>query len=225
MACNSATKFLGDAGICLFSLHVDDLAMSASDLAAQEIKQRFRETILALGGGKASLEVEMTLMLVDSDSSNRPTSRRRWRTLMVIDLNPSDRPTSRRSRDELMERDSVDTPKRSSKRLAERARQEALQQQKIAHGGHEVGDTQEDPLLILYDEEKEVTVQLPPKSETFSPVNPDYDSDYQEFLTEFLVDESLTDTPPTPPYMVKSGANSPIVPTTVPGFDPPSPPS
>nr|GMC46740.1 leucine zipper putative tumor suppressor 2-like [Ipomoea batatas] len=212
MACNSATKFLGDAGICLFSLHVDDLAM--------------------------------TLMLVDSDSSNRPTSRRRWRTLMVIDLNPSDRPTSRRSRDELMEartfslltfiqlitssiqaRDSVDTPKRSSKRLAERARQEALQQRKIAHGGHEVGDTQEDPLLILSDEEKEVTVQLPPKSETFSPVNPDYDFDYQEFLTEFLADESLTDTPPTPPYMVKSGANSPIVPTTAPGFDPPSPPS
>nr|GMC86738.1 uncharacterized protein LOC109166971 [Ipomoea batatas] len=143
-------------------------------------------------------------------------------TLMLIDLNSSDRSTSRRR---WRERDSVDTPKRSSKRLAERARQEALQQRKIAHGGHEVGDTQEDPLLILSDEEKEVTVQLPPKSETFSPVNPDYDSDYQEFLTEFLADESLTDTPPTPPYMVKSGANSPIVPTTAPGFDPPSPPS
>nr|GMD94420.1 glutaminyl-peptide cyclotransferase-like isoform X1 [Ipomoea batatas] len=67
MACNSATKFLGDAGICLFSLHVDDLAMSASDPAAQEIGQRFRETILALGGGKASLEVEIGTWLLDID--------------------------------------------------------------------------------------------------------------------------------------------------------------
>nr|GME05506.1 glutaminyl-peptide cyclotransferase-like [Ipomoea batatas] len=67
MACNSATKFLGDAGICLFSLHVDDLAMSASDPAAQEIGQRFRETILALGGGKASLEVGIGTWLLDID--------------------------------------------------------------------------------------------------------------------------------------------------------------
>nr|GMD23966.1 uncharacterized protein LOC109166971 [Ipomoea batatas] len=115
--------------------------------------------------------------------------------------------------------------RRRSKRLAERARQAVLQQRKIAHGGHEVGDTQEDPLLIPSDEEKEVMVPSPPKSESFSPINPDYNSDYQEFLTEFLADERLMDTPPTPPYMVKSGANSPIRPTTAPGVDPPSPPS
>nr|GLL22202.1 uncharacterized protein LOC109166971 [Ipomoea trifida] len=67
-------------------------------------------------------------------------------------------------------KDSAGPPSRRSLRLIEQARQEMLRQRKLAHGGHEVGDTSEDPLPIPSDEEK-----------------------------EFLADDSLGDTPPASP--------------------------
>nr|GMD60130.1 DExH-box ATP-dependent RNA helicase DExH12-like [Ipomoea batatas] len=88
-----------------------------------------------------------------------------------------------------------------------------------------MGDTQEDLLLIPSDEEHEVVVWLPPKLEVSSPVNPDYDYDYQEFLAEFLAEETPVNTPPTPPQMVKPDTSFPLIPTTSPWIDPPSPPS
>nr|GMC89510.1 hypothetical protein Iba_chr04eCG20090 [Ipomoea batatas] len=117
-----------------------------------------------------------------------------------------------------------DTPKRRSKRLAEQARLESLRQRKIAHRGHKIGDTQEDPLFIPLDEEKEVVVLLPPKSKVSSPVNPDYDSDYQEFLAEFLADEPPVIALPTPPPAAKPDASPSQTPApTSPWIDPPSP--
>nr|GMC82610.1 DExH-box ATP-dependent RNA helicase DExH12 [Ipomoea batatas] len=117
-----------------------------------------------------------------------------------------------------------DTPKRRSKRLAEQARLESLRQRKIAHRGHKIGDTQEDPLFIPLDEEKEVVVLLPPKSKVSSPVNPNYDSDYQEFLAEFLADEPPVIALPTPPPAAKPDASpSPTPAPTSPWIDPPSP--
>nr|GMD82625.1 DExH-box ATP-dependent RNA helicase DExH12-like [Ipomoea batatas] len=91
---------------------------------------------------------------------------------------------------------------------------------------HEVGDTQEDPLYIPSDEEKEVVVRLPPKSEVSSPVNPDYDSDYLDFLVEMeaMAEESPANIPPTPPQMARPDASP--SPTLVPALswtDPPSP--
>nr|GLL27003.1 uncharacterized protein LOC109166971 [Ipomoea trifida]GLL35238.1 uncharacterized protein LOC109166971 [Ipomoea trifida] len=115
-------------------------------------------------------------------------------------------------------KDSAGPPSRRSLRLIEQARQEMLRQRKLAHGGHEVGDTSEDPLPIPSDEEKEVTPPPPPEGKVGSPSNPDYDSDYAEFLAEFLADDSLGDTPPA----------SPMTPdTTFPAseVDRPSPPS
>nr|GLL46786.1 uncharacterized protein LOC109166971 [Ipomoea trifida] len=115
-------------------------------------------------------------------------------------------------------KDSAGPPSRRSLRLIEQARQEMLRQRKLAHGGHEVGDTSEDPLPIPSDEEKEVTPPPPPKGKIGSPSNPNYDSDYAEFLAEFLADDSLGDTPPA----------SPMTPdTTFPAseVDRPSPPS
>nr|GME07503.1 uncharacterized protein LOC109166971 [Ipomoea batatas] len=96
-------------------------------------------------------------------------------------------------------KDSAGLPSRRSLRLIEQARQEMLRQRKLAHGGHEVGDTSEDPLPIPSDEEKEVTPPPPPEGKIGSPSNPDYDSDYAEFLAEFLADDSLGDTPPASP--------------------------
>nr|GMD08100.1 ubiquitin-conjugating enzyme 28 [Ipomoea batatas] len=93
----------------------------------------------------------------------------------------------------------VGPPSRRSLRLIEQARQEMLRQRKLAHGGHEVGDTSEDPLPIPSDEEKEVTPPPLPEGKIGSPLNPDYDSDYAEFLAEFLADDSLGDTPPASP--------------------------
>nr|GLL39644.1 uncharacterized protein LOC109166971 [Ipomoea trifida] len=101
----------------------------------------------------------------------------------------------------MKKRDAAGPPSRRSLRLAEQARQEMLRQRKIVHGGHEVGDTHEDPLLIPLDEEKEAVTLSPPKAEVNSPFNPNYDSDYQEFLTEFLADDSLGNTPPTSPLL------------------------
>nr|GLL21620.1 LRR receptor-like serine/threonine-protein kinase ERL1 [Ipomoea trifida] len=60
-------------------------------------------------------------------------------------------------------------PLRRSLRLAEQARQEMLCQRKLAHGGHEVGDTHEDHLPIPSDEEKKVTASPPPETEVGSP--------------------------------------------------------
>nr|GMD70624.1 uncharacterized protein LOC109166971 [Ipomoea batatas] len=96
-------------------------------------------------------------------------------------------------------KDSAGPPSRRSLRLIEQARREMLRQRKLAHGGHEVGDTSEDPLPIPSDEEKEVTPPPPPEGKIGSPSNPDYDSDYAEFLAEFLADDSLGDTPPASP--------------------------
>nr|GMD06377.1 hypothetical protein Iba_chr06bCG15460 [Ipomoea batatas] len=89
-------------------------------------------------------------------------------------------------------KDSAGPPSRRSLRLIEQARQEMLRQRKLAHGGHE--------------------------GKVGSPSNPDYDSDYAEFLAEFLADDSLGDTPPA----------SPMTPDTTfpaPEVDRPSPPS
>nr|GLL44944.1 uncharacterized protein LOC109166971 [Ipomoea trifida] len=72
-------------------------------------------------------------------------------------------------------------PSRRSLRLAEQARQEMLRQRKIAHGGHEVGDTHEDPLFIPSDEDQEMEVPPPPEAEVGSLLNPKYDSDYVEW--------------------------------------------
>nr|GMD47248.1 hypothetical protein Iba_chr10eCG11090 [Ipomoea batatas] len=105
-----------------------------------------------------------------------------------------------------------------------KAWQEMLRQRKIAHGGHEVGDTHEDPLLIPSDEEKEAVILSPPKAEVDSPFNPNYDSDYQEFQ-EFLADDSLGNTPPTSPLAATPGTNFPITSSAAPEVDPPSPPS
>nr|GLL31498.1 uncharacterized protein LOC109166971 [Ipomoea trifida] len=96
-------------------------------------------------------------------------------------------------------KDSAGPPSRRSLRLIEQARREMLRQRKLAHGGHEVGDTSEDPLPIPSDEEKEVTPPPPPEGKVGSPSNPDYDSDYAEFLAGFLADDSLGDTPPASP--------------------------
>nr|GMD74913.1 DExH-box ATP-dependent RNA helicase DExH12-like [Ipomoea batatas] len=115
------------------------------------------------------------------------------------------------------------TPSESSIRPA---RLEARRQQKIDHGGHEVGDTQEDPLYIPSDEEKEVVVRLPPKSEVSSPVNPDYDSDYLDFLAEMevMAEESSANIPPTPPQMARPDASpSPTLVPALSWIDPPSP--
>nr|GMD47345.1 uncharacterized protein LOC109166971 [Ipomoea batatas] len=114
---------------------------------------------------------------------------------------------------------------RLSRNLTNSARQEMLRQRKIAHGGHEVGDTNEDPLLIPSDEEKEAVILSPPKAEVDSPFNPNYDSDYQEFLTEFLADDSLGNTSPTSPPAATPDIIFPITPSTALEADPPSPPS
>nr|GMD81302.1 hypothetical protein Iba_chr13eCG10290 [Ipomoea batatas] len=94
---------------------------------------------------------------------------------------------------------------------------------KLAHGGHEVGDTSEDPLPIPSDEEKEVTPPPPPEAKIGSPLNPDYDSDYVEFLTEFLADDSLGDTPPASPATPDTAF--PFAPSVAFEADRPSPPS
>nr|GMD04302.1 glutaminyl-peptide cyclotransferase-like isoform X2 [Ipomoea batatas] len=47
--------------------YINDEVWANVWMAAQEIGQRFRETILALGGGKASLEVEIGTWLLDID--------------------------------------------------------------------------------------------------------------------------------------------------------------
>nr|GMC49266.1 uncharacterized protein LOC109166971 [Ipomoea batatas] len=120
-------------------------------------------------------------------------------------------------------RDAVGPPSRRSLRLAEQAQQKMLRQRKIAHGGHEVGNTHEDPLLIPSDEEKEVAVPPPPETEVGSPFNPNYDSDYLEFLTEFLADDSLRNTPPASP--VTPDTVFPVIPSAAFEVDPPSPPS
>nr|GLL33545.1 uncharacterized protein LOC109166971 [Ipomoea trifida] len=112
-------------------------------------------------------------------------------------------------------------PSRRSLRLAEQARQEMLRQRKIAHGGHEVGDTHEDPLFIPSDEDQEMEVPPPPEAEVGSPLNPKYDSDYVEFLMEFLADDSLGDTPPASP--ATPDTVFPAVPASE--ADLPSPPS
>nr|GLL39493.1 uncharacterized protein LOC109166971 [Ipomoea trifida] len=72
-------------------------------------------------------------------------------------------------------KDSAGPPSRRSLRLIEQARREMLRQRKLAHGGHEVGDTSKDPLPIPSDEEKEVTPPPPPKGDTppASPMTPD----------------------------------------------------
>nr|GLL17145.1 uncharacterized protein LOC109154734 [Ipomoea trifida] len=114
-------------------------------------------------------------------------------------------------------------PSRRSLHLAEQARQEMLRQRKLAHGGHEVGDTFEDPLPIPSDEEKEETPPPLPGAKIGSPMNPDYDSDYVEFLTEFLADDSLGDTPPASP--ATPDTTFPSVPSTAFEADRPSPPS
>nr|GMC92345.1 hypothetical protein Iba_chr05aCG10170 [Ipomoea batatas] len=105
--------------------------------------------------------------------------------------------------------DSNDTPRRRSKCLVEQARIETLRQWKITHRGHEVRDTQEDPLFIPSDEEMEVVVRLPPKSEVSSPVNPDYDSNYLDFLAkmEAMAEETPANIPPTPPQAVMPDAS------------------
>nr|GMD50534.1 hypothetical protein Iba_chr11aCG13540 [Ipomoea batatas] len=54
-------------------------------------------------------------------------------------------------------------------------------------------------------------------------VNPGYNSDYQEFIAEFLAKEPSVDTPPTPPQMVKSDTSFPLIPTASPWVDPSSP--
>lgn len=118
-----------------------------------------------------------------------------------------------------------DTPRRRSKRLAEHVRLETLHQRKIAHGRHEVGDTQEDPLFIPSDEEKEVVVLLLPKSEVSSPVNPDYVSDYLDFLVEMeaMVEEPPANTPPKPLQAATPDVSSSQTPVpTLPWTDPPS---
>nr|GLL21397.1 uncharacterized protein LOC109166971 [Ipomoea trifida] len=114
-------------------------------------------------------------------------------------------------------------PSRRSLRLAEQARQEMLRQRKLAHGGQEVGDTSEDPLPIPSDEEKEATPPSLPGAKIGSPLNPDYDSDYVEFMTEFLADDSLGDTPPASPATPDTAF--PSVPSTAFEADRPSPPS
>nr|GLL27395.1 uncharacterized protein LOC109166971 [Ipomoea trifida] len=114
-------------------------------------------------------------------------------------------------------------PSRRSLRLAEQARQEMLRQRKLAHGGHEVGDTPEDPLHIPSDEEKEVAPSPPLEAEVGSPLNPDYDSDYVEFLTEFLAEDSLGDTPPASQATLDT--TFPFAPSSAFEVDPPSPPS
>nr|GMD01570.1 uncharacterized protein LOC109166971 [Ipomoea batatas] len=46
------------------------------------------------------------------------------------------------------------TPKRTSRRLAEIARQEMLRARRAANGGHEVGDTPSDPLILISEDEE-----------------------------------------------------------------------
>nr|GMC71054.1 hypothetical protein Iba_scaffold61485CG0110 [Ipomoea batatas] len=69
-----------------------------------------------------------------------------------------------------------------------------LRKRKIAHGGHETGDTWDDPLLILSNEEGGTMVLVPPKVEVLSPANSDYDSNYLDFLSEMEV--GAKDSPP-----------------------------
>nr|GLL27364.1 hypothetical protein Itr_chr05CG14630 [Ipomoea trifida] len=55
----------------------------------------------------------------------------------------------------------------------------------------------------------EVVVRLPPKSEVSSPVNPDYDSDYLDFLAkmEAMAEETPANIPPTPPQVAMPDAS------------------
>nr|GMD66098.1 zinc finger BED domain-containing protein RICESLEEPER 2-like [Ipomoea batatas] len=69
--------------------------------------------------------------------------------------------------------------RRSSRRLAEQARQEMLKARKAAHGGHEVGDTSTDP-LVLTSEDKEM--ETPPLAMERVPENQQNDDDYVLFL-------------------------------------------
>nr|GMD98909.1 hypothetical protein Iba_chr15dCG7290 [Ipomoea batatas] len=73
--------------------------------------------------------------------------------------------------------------------------------------------------------EKDAVILSPPKAEVGSPFNPNYDSDYQEFLTEFLADDSLGNTPPTSPLAATPDIIFPITPSAAPEVDPPAPPS
>nr|GLL35896.1 uncharacterized protein LOC109166971 [Ipomoea trifida] len=69
--------------------------------------------------------------------------------------------------------------RRSSHRLAEQARQEMLKARKAAHGGHEVGDTSTDPLVLTSEDEE---METPPPAMERVPENQQNDADYVLFL-------------------------------------------
>nr|GLL46444.1 uncharacterized protein LOC109166971 [Ipomoea trifida] len=72
--------------------------------------------------------------------------------------------------------------RRSSHRLAEQARQGMLKARKAAHGGHEVGDTSTDPLVLTSEDEE---METPPPAMEQVLENRDYhqnDDDYVLFL-------------------------------------------
>nr|GLL42169.1 uncharacterized protein LOC109166971 [Ipomoea trifida] len=69
--------------------------------------------------------------------------------------------------------------RRSSRRLAEQARQEMLKERKAAHGGHEVGDTSTDPLVLTSEDEE---METPPPAMERVPENQQNDADYVLFL-------------------------------------------
>nr|GMD79557.1 uncharacterized protein LOC109166971 [Ipomoea batatas] len=69
--------------------------------------------------------------------------------------------------------------RRSSRRLAEQARQEMLKARKAAHGGHEVGDTSTDPLVLTSEDEE---METPPPAMERVPENQQNDADYVLFL-------------------------------------------
>nr|GLL19953.1 uncharacterized protein LOC109166971 [Ipomoea trifida] len=69
--------------------------------------------------------------------------------------------------------------RRSSRRLAEHARQEMLKARKAAHGGHEVGDTSTDPLVLTSEDEE---METPPPAMERVQENQQNDADYVLFL-------------------------------------------
>nr|GMD38000.1 proline-rich receptor-like protein kinase PERK8 [Ipomoea batatas] len=67
--------------------------------------------------------------------------------------------------------DGKTTPKRKSKILAEITRQEMLRARRAANGGHEVGDTPSDPLVLISEDE-----EMEPAKPVEKPVNEHPDS-------------------------------------------------
>nr|GMD79637.1 proline-rich receptor-like protein kinase PERK8 [Ipomoea batatas] len=104
------------------------------------------------------------------------------------------------------------TERRSSRRLAEQARQGMLKARKAAHGGHEVGDTSMDPLVLTLEDEE---METPPPAMERVPKNREYhqnDADYVLFLLKQSENEGPRNT---------SSPNSSAAPTQESSYSPP----